>query len=155
MSVDSELFVACSIDDALNVGNAVASALTEYVRDLTDTHYKENTSAKNRAHFLLGEEFREEGKLFSSICKVSTYDFETFVFTFGTGEESKRSVYMFTSCGCSYADTYKGYKVIFSIGFWGKSDEIMKVIAEAVKGYGRVFYDFNDCDNKDFEELFV
>lgn len=155
MSRDSKIFVACSINDALNVGRAAIARLDQYARDLTDSYYKENTNANNRAHFLFAEEFREEAKSFSNGCSVSTYDFETFVLTFGTGEELKRSVHMFTTCDGDYCDTYEGYKVIFSIGYWGKSDEILKVIGEVVKEFGRVFYDFNDCDDEDFVELFV
>lgn len=40
-----------------------------------------------------------------------------------------------------------------SVGYWGSCDEIMMVVAKAIKEFGDVYYDFNDCDDLDFIKL--
>ena len=57
-------------------------------------------------------------------------------------------------CDCDYSDTYKGDKVILSLGCWGSSDEIMKTLAKALAQFGDVYYDHNDCDAEGFVKLY-
>lgn len=73
---------------------------------------------------------------------------------FVTAKQSEaRSLFCTHSCSCDYSDTYDGEKIMFSIGHWGMCDEIMKVVAKACKEFGTVYYDHNDCDDKDFIKL--
>lgn len=57
-------------------------------------------------------------------------------------------------CYTDHSDTYEGDKIIFSIGCWGSYNEIMMIVADAVKSFGDVYYDFNDCDDQGFVKLF-
>lgn len=153
MSIDSKLVLSCNKEDTLNIGNSVTKALSGYARTKLDDYWKNNTDANNRIHFLVGDKYKDQNHKFSNGVSISSHDFETFVFFFGNGDDNKRSLFMFTSCSNDYNDTIEGHKVIFSIGYWGSSNEIMMVVAEAVKQYGDAYYDFNDCDDLGFIKL--
>ena len=55
--------------------------------------------------------------------------------------------------GSRHQEIYKGDKLIFSIGHWGRCDDIMKAIIPALKEFGDVYYDHNDCDDEDFVKM--
>ncbi|AUR86416.1 hypothetical protein NVP1084O_209 [Vibrio phage 1.084.O._10N.261.49.F5] len=157
MGVDAKLFVTCGQDKSVEVGKSVANALDFWVRDKVDTYWKENTDCVNRMQFLFKERQKTESsdfKFTNGIKDIDTRDFESYRLHFGCGDENLRMLWMHTRCSCDYSDTYEGEKVIFSIGHWGMCDEIMKVVAEAVKPFGDVYYDHNDCDDEDFVKLF-
>lgn len=150
MSIDSKLFVSCDKQDVLNIGHSVSKVLDEYSRAKLDDFWQNNTDACNRTHFLHNESYKEHSVNYTNGSSISSYDFNTFVFTFGNGDKNRRNLFMFTDCSSDYEDIKGGYKVVFSIGYWGSSDEIIQVVIEAVKQYGEVYYDFNDCDDEDF-----
>ena len=153
MSVDSKMFVTCNKDDVINIGNSVTEALNTYVRDKLDNYWKNNTTCSNRMQFLFDKSLEEHSRKFTNGVSVTTYNFDSFVISFGNGDESRRSLFMSPTCSSDYNDVHKGYKVIFSIGYWGSSEEIMEVLSEALKPYGDVYYDFNDCDDEYFIKL--
>ena len=153
MSVDSKMFVTCNKDDVISIGNSVTEALNTYVRDKLDNYWKNNTDAQSRVNFMWGDSYKDQSNKFTNGVSITSHNFDTFVISFGNGDDCIRNLFMFPTCSGDYSDVYDGHKVIFSIGYWGSSEEIMNVLSEALKPYGDVYYDFNDCDDKDFIKL--
>ena len=153
MSIDSKLFISCNKEDTLSIGNSVSKAFSEYARTKLDDYWKNNTDAQSRVNFMWSDSYKDQNYKFTNGVSISTHDFESFRFVFGCGDEQKRSLSMFTTCSSDHEDIQGDYKVIFSIGYWGSYDEILMVVAESVKEFGDVYYDFNDCDDLDFIKL--
>lgn len=153
MSVDSKMFVTCKKEDVISIGNSVTEALNTYVRDKLDNYWKDNTDAQSRINFMWSDSYKDQNNKFTNGVSVTSHNFDTFVISFGNGDDCIRNLFMFPTCSSDYSDVHEGYKVIFSIGYWGSSEEIMNVVAGALKPYGDVYYDFNDCDDKDFIKL--
>lgn len=153
MSVDSKMFVTCNKEDVINIGNSVTEVLNVYVRGKLDNYWRHNTTCSNRLQFLFDKSLEEHSRKFTNGVSVTSHNFDTFVISFGNGDESRRSLFMFPTCSSDYSDVCEGHKVIFSIGYWGNSEEIMSVLSGALKPYGDVYYDFNDCDDEYFIKL--
>ena len=153
MSVDSKMFVTCKKEDVISIGNSVTEALKVYVRDKLDNYWKNNTDAQSRVNFMWSDSYKDQSNKFTNGISVTSHNFDTFVISFGNGDDYIRNLFMFTTCSSDYSDVYDGYKVIFSIGRWGNSEEIMNVVAGSLKPYGDVYYNFNDCDDRDFIKL--
>lgn len=154
MSVDSKLFVTCGKDKTIVVGQAVEKALNAYIRELLDEDVK-SRGYLNLSHY--ASEMKKHSprfKISNGVEDINVSDFRMYSFYFNLAEHSGRQLRMFVDCSCDYSDTYEGDKIIFSIGCWGKHDEIMKVVAKAVAPFGDVYYDHNDCDDEDFIKLF-
>lgn len=157
MSVDAKLFVTCGKEMMFEVGNAVTQALNFYSRKKLDEVIASLDIKKEklaRYNFLKSEEYNHINYKYSNGVKLEAHDFRTICFVFGCGDCCKRIVWMNVGCDTDYKDTYEGNKIIFSTACFESSDEIMKVIAEAVKPFGNVYYDHNDCDSEDFVKLF-
>lgn len=75
-----------------------------------------------------------------------------FTASFEDGDD-KRQLNVFFDCDSNYEDVYQGQKIVFNLGCWGKSDELMKGILEGMKHLGRAFYIYNDCADEDWQEL--
>ena len=153
MSIDSMMFVTCNKEDVISIGNSVTKALNTYVRDKLDSYWRYNTDAQSMVNFMWSDSYKDQSNKFTNGVSVITDNFDTFVISFGNGDDSRRSLFMFPTCSSDYSDVREGYKVIFSIGHWGSAEEIMSVLSEALKPYGDVYYDFNDCDDEDFIKL--
>ena len=153
MSVDSKLFVKCNKEDVIAIGISVAEALNKYSRQKLDNYWTNNTDACNRTHFLHNEHYKGQREKFTNGVSITSYNFDMFTFTFGNGDDLLRSLHMFPTCSDDHNDVVEGYKVIFSIGYRGSSEEIMSVLSEALKPYGDAYYDFNDCDDVGFIKL--
>lgn len=153
MSRDSKLVLSCNKEDALNIGNSVSKALSEYARNKLDGYWKNNTNAESRVNFMWSDSYKDQNYKFSNGVTVTAHDFDTFWFIFGNGDEQKRSLFMFTTCSSDHEDIEGDYKIVFSIGYWGNSEEILMVVSEAIKEFGDVYYDFNDCDDLGFIKL--
>lgn len=153
MSRDSKLVLSCNKEDTLNIGNSVSEALSEYARNKLDDYWKNNSDAESRLNFIWSDSYKDQNHKFSNGASISSHDFETFVFLFGNGDEQKRSLFMFTTCSSDHEGIEGDYKIVFSIGYWGNSDEIMMVVAEAIKEFGDAYYDYNDCDDLGFIKL--
>lgn len=153
MSRDSRLVLSCNKEDTLNVGNSVSKALEKYARDKLNDFWQNNTDAYNLMHFLHNDSYKEHSDKYTNGVTITAHDFDTFWFIFGNGDDNKRSLFMFATCSSDHEDIEGDYKIVFSIGYWGSSDEIMMVVAEAVRQYGDIYYDFNDCDDLGFIKL--
>lgn len=150
MGVDAKLFVTCGKDKMYEVGQKVINAINIWQRSELDKHIEEDGRYMNRMHFLCNK--KEHQQEWSNGCSIYAHNFDCISFDFKCGES--RSLKMFVDCSCDYSDTYDGDKITFSLGCWGRSDEIMKVVAEAVAEFGDVYYDNNDCDDEDFVKLY-
>lgn len=153
MSRDSRLVLSCNKEYALDIGNSVTKALSKYARNKLDNYWKNNTDAQSRVNFMWSDSYKDQNHKFSDGVTVTAHDFDTFWFIFGNGDEHKRSLFMFTTCSSDHEDIEGDYKIVFSIGYWGNSDEIMMVVAEAIKEFGDAYYDYNDCDDLGFIKL--
>ena len=118
MSVDSKMFVTCNKEDVISIGNSVTESLNTYVRDKLDNYWKNNTDAQSRVNFMWSDSYKDQSNKFTNGVSVTSYNFDTFVISFGNGDESRRSLFMFPTCSSDYSDVCEGYKVIFSIGYW-------------------------------------
>ena len=143
MSISAKTFVSAPISSKIPIMQKVVSKLNEYVRDLLDTEVKKQ-GFQNRYLFLHNENNR---KIWSNGCNIQTRNFESFSIYFGIGEARTLFVSWYAH---DYSDVCVGEKIVFSLGYFGKSDEIMNNIIPVLKEFGDVFYDFNDCDNQDF-----
>lgn len=154
MSVDSKLFVSCNKEDVIDIGSIIIIALDRYVRTKLDNYWRYNTDCEGRLQFLHDKNLKKESSKFTNgVLGISGYSFDCLSITFGNGDSTHRTLHMFPTCSSDYSDVQDDYKVIFSIGYWGSSEEIMMVVAKAIKEFGDVYYDFNDCDDLDFIKL--
>lgn len=147
MGVDAKLFVTAKQGQENLIYAKVKKAIDIWQRSLLDD-YKDKMGFTSRYDITSMEKYGWS----NGISSIHTYDFGSFFMHFRVAGES-RSLFCTHSCSCDYSDAYQGYKIIFSLGYWGKSDEIMKVIAKSVKEFGDVYYDFNDCDDKYFIKI--
>lgn len=149
MGVNATLFVATKKENILDVMPKVIETLNTYIRKELDEYWKKE-GFENRTHFIFSQ---EDNKVFTNgIREVITSDFRSCWVNFTIHGENRR-VFVTHNCSTDYKDIFDGEKIIFSLGYWGLSDEIMKVIAEPLKEFGDVYYDFNDCDDQDFIKL--
>ena len=147
MSVDAKLFVTCGKENLFQVMNDVASSLNIHVRRKLDEYWKAN-GYNSRPHFLHSGNTYDN---WTNGVSISCYDFDCISINFGVGES--RALKVFPDCGNDVPDIYDGDVILFSIGCWGLSDEIMMVIAKALANHGDVYYDHNDCDDEDYIKL--
>ena len=85
-------------------------------------------------------------------AEIFTSNFNHFWLSFVTAKES-RDIFMTHSCSYDYKEIYDGEKIIFSIGHWGDHQIYMDIIKDAIKDFGDVYEDVNDCDDIDFEKV--
>ena len=69
-----------------------------------------------------------------------------FNFSFKLNNESRMLMVHF-DCDCYYSE-YPGSKIIWSLSYWGLAEEIILSICKAMKRFGQVYYEANDCDGK-------
>lgn len=148
MSVDAKLFVTCGKDRMFDIIGAVVKQLNIYSRAKLDS-YIEDSGLMNRIQY----KGKEHDKKYSNGCRFNGHNPEVISFIFGSGDLNFRRLGMFCDCSLDYTDSYKGAKVIFSIGHWGACDEIMQELITALKPFGDVYYDHNDCDDEGFVKV--
>lgn len=61
--------------------------------------------------------------------------------------DEQRMLSVHFDCDCDYRE-YRGSKIIWSVNYWGMAEEIILGICKAMKQYGQVFYEANDCDGE-------
>lgn len=153
MSVDSKVFVVCGNEKYIEVVNAVVDSINKYSREVLDKHWKENTECKSRMQYVTSDEYESGDLKFTNGSSLSGYSLDCLTLVFGCGDTFIRTLYILTGCHADYSDTNSGGKIVFSIGCSGKHKEIMSVVCEALKPFGKVYYDENDCDDIDFVEV--
>jgi hypothetical protein len=149
MGVDTKMFIATKKENILEVMPKVIKSINEWQRfELQTTFIKEGFESV--LQFLYSSE--ENLKNWSNgIHNISTYDFSCFNIDFRVNGEG-RSLFVTHACSNDHSDTYNGEKIIFSLGCWGRSEEIMMVVAEAIKEFGDIYYTHNDCQDE-FKKL--
>ena len=132
----------------------VIEAINKWQRKELDA-YLEKKGFDNRMSFLFRDKDKKVNKRLkdftNGIDSCSTTDFRSFYINFTVYGE-KRSLFITHTCSDDYYTTYDGDKIIFSLGSWGLSEEIMMVCANAIKNLGDIYYTKNDCDNN-FKKL--
>lgn len=69
-----------------------------------------------------------------------------FNFFFKINNESRMLMVHF-DCDRDYSE-YSGSKIIWTLNYWGLAEEIVLSICKAMKRFGQVYYEANDCDGK-------
>lgn len=144
MSVSSKLFVPCDESQMLGLAEEVYLAIQEFCHKEVDLFLASESCPKDIKY---RHQASRGGFAFSS-PKVHGYGFSHMSILFNTQEERMLSV--FFTCSWDYSGTYDGTKLIFSLNKWGKSEEIMEVVRNALLPYCDVYYDHNDSDDEDF-----
>lgn len=151
MGVDSKVFVIAEEHRAQDVGEAVHEHLNKWQRKLLDEHVA-TTDYKNRFQFLHSEDNKDSNgrRLWSNGVSVVACSFRTFQFEFSVAGE-QRCLWYHTNCSCDTDYITPAHTLLFSIGHWGLYKEIMQEVVDALKPFGFVFWDTNDCDDIDYE----
>lgn len=71
---------------------------------------------------------------------------EYFVIYFRVNNED-RMMFVHFGCDCDYEE-YESPVISWSVNYWGMAEEIILGICKAMKQYGKVFYEANDCDSE-------
>lgn len=154
MGVDSKLFVTAKREWVLDVMPKVITEINKWQRNLLD-QYWDKKGFDSRVEFLFRNKeigVNKDLKDFSNgIHSINTHDFGSFYINF-TVRSEKRNLFITHTCSNDYSEIYKGDKIIFSLGCWGMSEEIMMVVAHAVKEFGDVYYVYDDCSD-DFKKI--
>ena len=149
MGVNTIAFVTAKKEVMFNLMPKLIADLNKWQRKLLDTECEKK--GRIRTHFLFEDNKKEIENWSNGISDINTYDFNSFSIYFRVNGE-KRKLFITYTCSNDYSDAYKGDKIIFSLGNWGMSKEIMMVVVESVKDFGRVFFVGNDYD-EEFKEL--
>lgn len=148
MGVDTTMFITSKKESILEIMPIVLDKLNEWIRNELD-NYADTKGFDNRMQFLFRDKDSPLNKglkdFTNGVSKTDTYDFRSFNTCFTISGES-RQLFITHSCSNDYKDIYEGEKIIFSLGCWGLSHEIMMVIADSIKDKGNIYYCENDCE---------
>lgn len=149
MGVDTKMFVTVGKDKLYDVLEVAIDTLNKWQRAQLDKYVEENTEYNTRVAFLWSED--EEAKKWSNGVSCDFHFVGCINVNFKVGENRRLAV--IADIESDYSDVYEGEKIIFSLGCWGKSAEIMEALFEPMKQFGRVFYVYDDCSGEDFKEV--
>ena len=154
MSVDTKMFVTAKREAILDIMPKVIACLEQWQRNELDNYWK-SKRFDNRVQYLFRDKSLDKDKglvnFTNGISGCETRDFGSFSIYFTVHGENRR-LFITHTCSNDYSDVYKGDKIIFNLGCWGMSEEIMMLVSEAVKDFGDVYFTKNDSEN-DFERL--
>ena len=139
MGIDTKMFIATNTNNFLEIMPKVICKLSEWQREKLDKEAEKEQ--KNRMSFLI----ENKDNWSNGINNVYTYEFNSFHINFRVNGE-KRNLFVTHVCSNDYSDVFEGEKIIFSLGCWGMSEEIMMVVADAIKEFGDIYYTNNDCE---------
>lgn len=106
----------------------------------------------NRPHLLVNLEESKRGTWTNGIGSFSTHNFGMFTTNFGYKGE-RRCFHAFIDCDNDLIEYTHIGGVIFNLGCWGSSDEIMRLIIDELKTDYPMWYVYDD--SKDEEAVFV
>lgn len=150
MGIDSKVFVVAEYGRALDVGDAVKRRIDQWLFSKV-WEEAQLLGFANPAQLIHSDyNLKGDGRLWSMSTDIRANGFDCFQINF-TVEGETRTLWYFPDCSCDTDDITKQHTLSFSIGYWGMCDEIMQEVIEALKDFGKVYYDFNDCDDKDYE----
>lgn len=150
MGVDSNVFVVADKSLAAEAGQAVLDALSKWQRDQLDAHAT-SLGYDNRMQFMFSNENEKPNgqPRWTNGAHLHATSFDCFQFVF-TLDGDNRTLWYFTDCSCDTNYIIKDHTLMFSIGHWGANDKIMNIVIDALKPFGPVYYDHNDCDEEDY-----
>jgi hypothetical protein len=150
MGVSTKLFVATESKNIVDLMPVVIGAINKWQRNHFDKYLAEK-GFDNRVSFLFRDKNAGANKHLkdytNGIHSITTYDFGSFDINF-TIHGEQRTVFVTHTCSNDYKDIHNGEKIIFSLGYWGMSREIMTVIGEAVKPFGDVYFIEDDTTDE-------
>jgi len=150
MGVNTVAFVTAKPEKILEIMPKLIKDLNAWQRAELD-EYWDKKGFHNRLMFLMRDKSLNINKglqdFSNGISSITTYDFGSFTINF-TVRDEQRQLFITHTCSSDYKDTYEGDKIIFSLGHWGLSVEIMKVVADSVKEFGDVYFVENDCSSE-------
>ena len=152
MGLYARLFVKIEEDKKfLGIQKAMEAVNEFYLKKFNEA--LECSPYENRVQFNL-ESKDEDGRYLWSRPQLSSYDGEVFLLCFKINGESK-TLYIMTNIKDEHQRIIGNHPALwFSQGGTNRlTDELMKVIATPLKKLGDVYYDFNDCDEKDFIKI--
>jgi hypothetical protein len=151
MGVETKLFVTAKKEVMFDLMPKLIKDINEWQRAKLDAEAKNNGFSRMRFLFSISENIEVKKNWSNGISNVGTRDFNLFTINFRVNGERRR-LSISHDCSCDHSDTYEGDKIIFSLGCYGISEEIMLVVAESVKGFGDVYYNPNDS-TYDFKKI--
>lgn len=128
MGISTTGFVLTENKDVFAVLSTIENTLTELVKkySIEEVIFRDKTSK------LPNIECRPLSRAFYIYFKVSN---------------ESRMLGVYFDCDCDYKE-YGGSKIIWSVNWWGMAEEIILSICKAMKQYGQVFYEANDCEGE-------
>ena len=150
MGVDSKVFVVAGKEQALDVGQAVLEALNKWQREQLDAHMT-GMGYANRIQFMFsGDNEKSNGqKRWTNGVHLYANSFDCFQYIF-TLDGDNRTLWYFTDCSSDTDDVTREHTLMFHIGCWGRYARIMHEVIKALKPFGPVYWDHNDCDDEDY-----
>lgn len=142
MSVNTIVFVTAGKSEMRDLMVKLTKDLNKWQRNLLKGAAKKD--GKDTLHF-----FFQNRKDWSNGVMIDTYDFLSFNLRFKINGES-RSLFITADCSSDYENVFKGEKIIFNTGKWGKHKEIMGVVRDSIRGFGDVYYCMDSC-SEDFK----
>lgn len=145
MGVDTKLYVEVQdhMADRIDVIKRAGSAIEKKIYEHLDEEVQRR-GYKNRLHMLFNLKDSEKGTWTNGFGQFSTYGFNMFTVNFGYKGE-RRNLSCFIDCDCDMEEYSQAGGVIFSLGCWGSSDEIMRAIIDELRNDFRMWYEYNDC----------
>jgi len=150
MGVNTQLFVTANKSDMFDLMPKLIRDINEWQRHELHS-YADMKGFDRPIQFILRDKtnpLNEGVKDFTNgISSITTHDFGSFTMNF-TVYGQKRNLFITHDCSCDHEDVYDGDKIIFSLGYWGMSHEIMMVVADSVKEFGDLYYVKDDCSDE-------
>ena len=148
MGVDAKLAVVCKKEEKMTVVGQILHTLNKLAIDKLRTKYECCTLS-------MLEVARLEEEHYTRDAILSTRDFSTFTIRFGVGDKYQRQAFVLTTCECDVDDILSAYDetygaVLFSVGYWGKSELILNFVAQELSKSYDVYVDYNDSDDVDY-----
>lgn len=140
MGVSTIMFITAKPESILEIMPKAIRALNKWQRNEL-ANYADRKGFDGILQFIMRDKSKDIGELkeFTNGVKVNTHDFELFNIRFSIYGEL-RNLSATHVCSEDYSDIYQGGKIIFSLGSWGMSEEIMMVVAEAIKDFGDIYF---------------
>jgi len=122
--------------------------INKYIRKELDEEIRK-VGLEGRSEYLYNlKKGDSELKAFTNGIKmVHSHDFKSFSIVFSIHGEHRR-LFITHTCSSDNSEIYEGEKIIFDLGCHGHSKEIMKVVIEAVRDFGDVYYTPNDAEQE-------
>lgn len=148
MGVGAKLAVVCKEEEKMTVVGQILQIANKLSLDKLCTKYESCT-------LTVQEIARLEEEHYTIDAILSTRDFNTFTISFWVGDQYQRQAFVFTACDCDVEDILNTYDesygaVLFSVGFWGKSELILNFVARELSKLFDVYVDYNDSDDVDY-----